>query len=106
LSWILKTTKQVYTNNNIDIKALCLLSLIILGRLTLLLSQLYNKLGEHNAFSQLIPNIDFFIKLHVNKEATSVSRIVGGASRNDEVFINHTISGEQGMHGKVSTLSP
>ncbi|MBP9688103.1 MAG: Fic family protein [Bacteroidia bacterium] len=80
--WVERLEYSSFTPENI-----CLQWILDNPAMQNLLSEADRQLGKLDAFSELIPDINFFIKMHVTKEATVSSKIEGTQTSFEEALI-------------------
>ncbi len=57
-------------------------------KINVLLEDATRALGELNAFTMIVPNVDIFIQMHITKEANTSSKIEGTKTEMDEVLVS------------------
>lgn len=80
--WVQRYEYKSFTPNPI-----CVQWLLTSPEILQLMSEADRYLGRLDAFADLIPDIDFFIKMHVTKEATVSSKIEGTQTSLEEALL-------------------
>ena len=57
-------------------------------QVNIMLEDATRALGELNAFTMIVPNVDMFIQMHITKEANTSSKIEGTRTEIDEVLVS------------------
>ena len=78
---------QQFEYKSFSPEKICLQWIMTDAALQTLLSEADRQLGKLDAFSELVTNVDFFIKMHITKEATVSSKIEGTQTSFEEALI-------------------